>query len=138
MIFFFNDTATTEIYTLSLHDALPIYVWGGRAAGGVRRDARGASRSPHRGRPRSALPSRQRRSHRSRRQPRTSAHRSAAESGRPSACALAVGLEPRPEAHGPALVHGRVLPDAYRVVGGTVAGLWFGGRCDRRIPRRNG
>src|SRR5439155_24644229 len=30
--FFFNDTATTEIYTLSLHDALPIFslprVWG--------------------------------------------------------------------------------------------------------------
>src|SRR3712207_7004705 len=25
MIFFFNDTATTEIYTLSLHDALPIF-----------------------------------------------------------------------------------------------------------------
>src|SRR5690242_20808771 len=25
--FFFNDTATTEIYTLSLHDALPISVW---------------------------------------------------------------------------------------------------------------
>src|SRR2546422_8893459 len=24
-LFFFNDTATTEIYTLSLHDALPIY-----------------------------------------------------------------------------------------------------------------
>src|SRR3712207_7162915 len=24
-MFFFNDTATTEIYTLSLHDALPIY-----------------------------------------------------------------------------------------------------------------
>ena len=24
--FFFSDTATTEIYTLSLHDALPIYV----------------------------------------------------------------------------------------------------------------
>ena len=24
LIFFFNDTATTEIYTLSLHDALPI------------------------------------------------------------------------------------------------------------------
>src|SRR3712207_7489378 len=40
MFFFFNDTATTEIYTLSLHDALPIFVrspfaaltlpWGGR------------------------------------------------------------------------------------------------------------
>src|SRR5438477_12663611 len=26
--FFFNDTATTEIYTLSLHDALPIYAAG--------------------------------------------------------------------------------------------------------------
>src|SRR5260370_31940159 len=25
LTFFFNDTATTEIYTLSLHDALPIY-----------------------------------------------------------------------------------------------------------------
>ena len=24
--FFFNDTATTEIYTLSLHDALPISI----------------------------------------------------------------------------------------------------------------
>src|ERR1017187_11045423 len=34
VFFFFNDTATTEIYTLSLHDALPIYharaghLWG--------------------------------------------------------------------------------------------------------------
>src|SRR2546428_9540139 len=27
--FFFNDTATTEIYTLSLHDALPISARGG-------------------------------------------------------------------------------------------------------------
>src|SRR2546426_9009276 len=27
-LFFFNDTATTEIYTLSLHDALPIYLCG--------------------------------------------------------------------------------------------------------------
>src|SRR3712207_8412527 len=31
MFFFFNDTATTEIYTLSLHDALPIYVGAGAA-----------------------------------------------------------------------------------------------------------
>src|SRR3712207_7218251 len=30
-LFFFNDTATTEIYTLSLHDALPIYLFGSRA-----------------------------------------------------------------------------------------------------------
>src|SRR2546430_17265736 len=28
LFFFFNDTATTEIYTLSLHDALPIYSGG--------------------------------------------------------------------------------------------------------------
>src|SRR6266496_5905184 len=27
IFFFFNDTATTEIYTLSLHDALPICTW---------------------------------------------------------------------------------------------------------------
>src|SRR5256885_7141960 len=31
--FFFNDTATTEIYTLSLHDALPILTGWGPAAG---------------------------------------------------------------------------------------------------------
>src|SRR3712207_2389453 len=30
-VFFFNDTATTEIYTLSLHDALPISPVAGRA-----------------------------------------------------------------------------------------------------------
>src|SRR3712207_8197842 len=29
-MFFFNDTATTEIYTLSLHDALPIYIERGK------------------------------------------------------------------------------------------------------------
>src|SRR3712207_8925135 len=31
MLFFFNDTATTEIYTLSLHDALPISGWSSSA-----------------------------------------------------------------------------------------------------------
>src|SRR2546427_6866989 len=31
--FFFNDTATTEIYTLSLHDALPIWREAGLRAG---------------------------------------------------------------------------------------------------------
>src|SRR2546422_5238004 len=30
-LFFFNDTATTEIYTLSLHDALPICAADGKA-----------------------------------------------------------------------------------------------------------
>src|SRR2546430_16998304 len=32
--FFFNDTATTEIYTLSLHDALPIYCRSSRTIAG--------------------------------------------------------------------------------------------------------
>src|SRR5688572_31122361 len=40
-MFFFNDTATTEIYTLSLHDALPIY-GEGRLAGN---DGRGIDAS---------------------------------------------------------------------------------------------
>src|SRR3712207_7841213 len=40
--FFFNDTATTEIYTLSLHDALPIC----RAARGRRSLPAGALGSP--------------------------------------------------------------------------------------------
>src|SRR2546422_11162328 len=61
--FFFNDTATTEIYTLSLHDALPISpprrrgahrggVWRRRAARVRRSDAppRGAGRRGRQGR----------------------------------------------------------------------------------------
>src|SRR5256885_9999205 len=38
--FFFNDTATTEIYTLSLHDALPIFVAGRRGRPGTPRRVR--------------------------------------------------------------------------------------------------
>src|SRR5687767_15201729 len=34
--FFFNDTATTEIYTLSLHDALPIFLKAGQRLGVAR------------------------------------------------------------------------------------------------------
>src|SRR3712207_8976167 len=41
MFFFFNDTATTEIYTLSLHDALPIFP-GGDDSRAVRTDHPGA------------------------------------------------------------------------------------------------
>src|SRR5690349_24714739 len=41
LFFFFNDTATTEIYTLSLHDALPISESPRRRA---RREAAGAGR----------------------------------------------------------------------------------------------
>src|SRR3712207_8964813 len=38
-VFFFNDTATTEIYTLSLHDALPILP--------IRQPSRGHQRGRH-------------------------------------------------------------------------------------------
>src|SRR2546429_6065712 len=40
MIFFFNDTATTEIYTLSLHDALPISTSGSATVRGRARFSR--------------------------------------------------------------------------------------------------
>src|SRR5687768_18264521 len=43
--FFFNDTATTEIYTLSLHDALPIYRGGALPTGRRRGVARGVGRA---------------------------------------------------------------------------------------------
>src|SRR3712207_9442259 len=62
IVFFFNDTATTEIYTLSLHDALPIFSGyedqlhkrdsqplraggGGRLGGGYRHRPRRAHRA---------------------------------------------------------------------------------------------
>src|SRR2546427_11915406 len=38
--FFFNDTATTEIYTLSLHDALPIWNLPGQLHGSFLRSDR--------------------------------------------------------------------------------------------------
>src|SRR6185436_20943473 len=41
--FFFNDTANTEIYTLSLHDALPISLHRG---GAQRKTAKGLRRWP--------------------------------------------------------------------------------------------
>src|SRR2546430_6164089 len=51
-IFFFNDTATTEIYTLSLHDALPIYEQDGRLG------SNGRARAPFAGgRRRASAPS---------------------------------------------------------------------------------
>src|SRR2546422_11419918 len=43
-LFFFNDTATTEIYTLSLHDALPIFVGAARLGHGTIRTAMSLSR----------------------------------------------------------------------------------------------
>src|ERR1043165_10258638 len=43
--FFFNDTATTEIYTLSLHDALPIWCSDWYESGAPSRWKRGDTRS---------------------------------------------------------------------------------------------
>src|SRR2546427_5463522 len=45
--FFFNDTATTEIYTLSLHDALPISISGAKIfdSSGKQSGAGGAGKS---------------------------------------------------------------------------------------------
>src|SRR3712207_8552517 len=54
LCFFFNDTAATEIYTLSLHDALPIYPYhGDPVAGGPSRRPRAPA---HPGRRRLAEP----------------------------------------------------------------------------------
>src|SRR3712207_8903121 len=51
VIFFFNDTATTEIYTLSLHDALPIGPAAGPRGTAHRPDPpRAAPARPHPGR----------------------------------------------------------------------------------------
>src|SRR5256885_12236475 len=46
LFFFFNDTATTEIYTLSLHDALPISCTGRRPLRPGRVTARRRTRYP--------------------------------------------------------------------------------------------
>src|SRR3712207_9164184 len=52
LFFFFNDTATTEIYTLSLHDALPIY----RAPAASPRRTRSSASRPGRRRVRPPVP----------------------------------------------------------------------------------
>src|SRR5687768_17801293 len=72
MIFFFNDTAPTEIYTLSLHDALPI------------------SGREHRPRPRRA---------RARRRPCRVRRRDAGGTGRMTAVAIFIVATARSEEH---------------------------------------
>src|SRR3989449_7537039 len=61
--FFFNDTATTEIYTLSLHDALPISDVLRR--GGTRRDPEPDAEPDRPGVHRDPRPRHRRRDHRS-------------------------------------------------------------------------
>src|SRR3989442_12508799 len=74
--FFFNDTATTEIYTLSLHDALPILPLPARGGGAgrdaplhrpPRRPALGAGRATER---RASRPALLRKAHRDRKSTR--------------------------------------------------------------------
>src|SRR2546430_12747613 len=45
--FFFNDTATTEIYTLSLHDALPIFAARGNYLLSVHNESRARAKQRH-------------------------------------------------------------------------------------------
>src|SRR5438552_16544602 len=49
-LFFFNDAAPTEIYTLSLHDALPIWGWRRRPGPRPGRRREASRRRPGRGR----------------------------------------------------------------------------------------
>src|SRR6266478_9847303 len=67
VFFFFNDTATTEIYTLSLHDALPISRGVGDRLPGLARRRQVAPRRPRR-RP-LATPGDERDPHRTRGEP---------------------------------------------------------------------
>src|SRR6266487_6691125 len=46
LFFFFNDTATTEIYTLSLHDALPIPTCPTQPPGRARPERSGSAPAP--------------------------------------------------------------------------------------------
>src|SRR2546429_8939678 len=79
IFFFFNDTATTEIYTLSLHDALPISFLP--PAPGSRRHGRALSRPPPRLPP--AFPERIRESFPA---SRTAIHRSLARPAAAGSC----------------------------------------------------
>src|SRR5258707_9890430 len=80
LFFFFNDTATTEIYTLSLHDALPISPSDHRAAPTHRLpiDRRAAARGGSAGRTSSAA----------RRQNRSEEHTSELQSRQYLVCRL--------------------------------------------------
>src|SRR3712207_8324044 len=84
--FFFNDTATTEIYTLSLHDALPISGRGRLAAGPLRRDAARSARD--RARPGPAGLGRRRPPHLPGRAPRSEEHTSELQSRQYLVCRL--------------------------------------------------
>src|SRR3712207_8448955 len=84
-MFFLNDTATTEIYTLSLHDALPIWR---RPATHPRRPARGGPRPLHPRRPDGGPPSPRHRRRRRRPALRSEEHTSELQSRQYLVCRL--------------------------------------------------
>src|SRR5256885_16983895 len=88
LFFFFNDTATTEIYTLSLHDALPISHPGGAGAQDVGHAAR-------RGAPRGA----RRRARRVHRPPRSEEHTSELQSPCNLVCRLLLDKQKNTQTH---------------------------------------
>src|SRR2546427_3445633 len=101
--FFFNDTATTEIYTLSLHDALPIYrepvrrnVWGSHHQGQnlLFRLAPALDRPPARFRLHH-----QRRAHRDRTPVRSEEHTSELQSQSNLVCRLLLEKKKKHETH---------------------------------------
>src|SRR3712207_7591418 len=97
-VFFFNDPATTEIYTLSLHDALPIYLRRGR-------DGRRLRRLPLRRRPGRARGAARR--HPARRRAanelRSEEHTSELQSRQYLVCRLLLEKKKTPSAHHPNL-----------------------------------
>src|SRR6266516_7617357 len=125
--FFFNDTATTEIYTLSLHDALPIR----RCTGAATRSAEGGTpktQGLHTGRPLAR------------------ARRAGGCGGRTGGPAHAAHLQRGSEAadhrlgDGQALAHlggRRDLPQHRPVPGGRFRPRWGGGFGPRRAPDRD-
>src|SRR2546430_9213873 len=76
--FFFNDTATTEIYTLSLHDALPICNGDRVGEGALAELADGAVELPQR--PAHAQGQHEHRDHRERQERRSEEHTSELQS----------------------------------------------------------
>src|SRR5204863_1124707 len=84
---------------------------------------RSAPRGSHNRGPPGPLPAFLYRGHRGGRSDRPVADRGAAEPRRAPPCAAAVGLEPRPQAHGPPLVQRRVVPRPARMARGAAAGV---------------
>src|SRR3712207_7945835 len=89
LFFFFNDTATTEIYTLSLHDALPISaIPKARCAAVDRHDLQGAPRPLRRRRAPQTADLHLQRGHRVRELQRSEEHTSELQSRQYLVCRL--------------------------------------------------